>query len=105
MYWDEQVTGIGRSVNMPRPRSRITFFSSSNAAATHLGSGGAGSVRRAEAQRPTGPCGAESVAIVGSILLAFAIDAWCDTRAERAEEQAQLVEVSETFTLGEILSS
>ena len=34
--------------------------------------------------------GAESVAIIGSILLAFAIDASWDSRIERAEEQAYL---------------
>ena len=41
--------------------------------------------------------GAESVAIVGSILLAFAIDAWWDTRVERAEEQAHIEALKDQF--------
>jgi len=41
--------------------------------------------------------GAESVAIVGSILLAFAIDAFWDSRVERAEEQAYLATLQVQF--------
>ena len=41
--------------------------------------------------------GAESVAIVGSILLAFAIDAWWDARVERTEEQAHLMALQDQF--------
>jgi len=41
--------------------------------------------------------GAESVAIIGSILLAFAIDAAWDSRLERAEEQAYLAALQVQF--------
>ena len=41
--------------------------------------------------------GAESVAIVGSILLAFAIDAAWDSRVERAQEQAYLAALQVQF--------
>jgi len=41
--------------------------------------------------------GAESVAIIGSILLAFAIDASWDSRLERAEEQAYLAALQVQF--------
>ena len=48
--------------------------------------------------------GAESIAIVGSILLAFAIDASWDSRVERAEQQAYLANLQVQFeqTLGRL---
>ena len=39
----------------------------------------------------------EAAAIVGSILLAFAIDAWWDERLERAEENEQLIRLRAEF--------
>ena len=46
---------------------------------------------------------AESIAIVGSILLAFAIDAWWDKLQDTAEERRILVGLSDEF--GPVLSA
>lgn len=40
----------------------------------------------------------ESVAIVGSILLAFAIDAWWDDQQERKQEQVYLGALHQEFS-------
>ena len=40
----------------------------------------------------------EGVVIVGSILLAFGIEAWWDGMQERAEEQVVLLALQEEFT-------
>jgi hypothetical protein len=47
--------------------------------------------------------GAESLAIVTSILLAFAIDAWWQSRNDRATEQDILVALLEEFEQNEVL--
>ena len=47
---------------------------------------------------PWNRIGIEAIAIVGSILLAFAIDAWWAERLERADEEVQLDRIRTEFS-------